>query len=198
MRRFRLSTLMLLIVIAALGIVMVVQQRRAARREAELQARLAEKDAVVNWYKAYDSELKERLATWAQRATEGEDAASLPSKRWETRMRIEMSNELVKASTVSVPAIVQRGIAAGAGRAGRGGGTLRLGGILLCRAPQPAHAEGLSCGRCGGSWPGPRGRGWSWRRSRRAWSGSTSSAWAARPPSGTSTWRRYAASSTGW
>jgi type II secretory pathway pseudopilin PulG len=40
MKRFRLSTLMLLIVIAALGVALVVQQRRAARREAELQARL--------------------------------------------------------------------------------------------------------------------------------------------------------------
>jgi type II secretory pathway pseudopilin PulG len=40
MRRFRLSTLMLLIVIAALGIALAVQQRRTARREAELQARL--------------------------------------------------------------------------------------------------------------------------------------------------------------
>jgi hypothetical protein len=40
MKRFRLSTLMLLIVIAALGIALVMQHRRAARREAELQARL--------------------------------------------------------------------------------------------------------------------------------------------------------------
>jgi hypothetical protein len=36
MRRFRLSTLMLLIVIAALSIALVVQHHRAARREAEL------------------------------------------------------------------------------------------------------------------------------------------------------------------
>jgi hypothetical protein len=41
MRRFRLSTLMLLVVITALGVALVVQERRAARREAELQARLA-------------------------------------------------------------------------------------------------------------------------------------------------------------
>jgi hypothetical protein len=40
MRRFRLSTLMLLIVVAALGVALAVQQRRAARREAELQTRL--------------------------------------------------------------------------------------------------------------------------------------------------------------
>ncbi len=69
MRRFRMSTLMLVIVIAALGVAMVVQERRAARREAELRARLAEKDALVGWYRAYDSELKERLATSARRAT---------------------------------------------------------------------------------------------------------------------------------
>ena len=42
MRRFRLSTLMLLVVIAALGVALVVQQRRSARREADLQARLAQ------------------------------------------------------------------------------------------------------------------------------------------------------------
>jgi hypothetical protein len=41
MRRFRLSTLTLLIVIAALSMALVVQHRRAARREAELRARLA-------------------------------------------------------------------------------------------------------------------------------------------------------------
>ncbi len=40
MKRFRLSTLMLLIGIAALSIALVVQQRQAARREAELQADL--------------------------------------------------------------------------------------------------------------------------------------------------------------
>ncbi len=38
MKRFRLSTLKLLIVIAALCVALVVQERRAARREAELLA----------------------------------------------------------------------------------------------------------------------------------------------------------------
>ena len=38
MRRFRLSTLMLLIAIAACCIALVVQYRRAARREAEWKA----------------------------------------------------------------------------------------------------------------------------------------------------------------
>ena len=41
MRRFRLSTLLLLIVIASLSIALAVQQRRGSRREAELQGRLA-------------------------------------------------------------------------------------------------------------------------------------------------------------
>jgi hypothetical protein len=40
MKRFRVNTLMLLIVIVALGIALVVQDRRAARREAELRTRL--------------------------------------------------------------------------------------------------------------------------------------------------------------
>jgi hypothetical protein len=40
MRRFRLSTLLLLVAIAALSIALVVQHDRAARREAELQARI--------------------------------------------------------------------------------------------------------------------------------------------------------------
>jgi hypothetical protein len=39
MKRFRLSRLMLLIVIAALGIALVVQYHRATRRQAELMSR---------------------------------------------------------------------------------------------------------------------------------------------------------------
>jgi hypothetical protein len=47
MKRFRLSTLMLLIVIAGLCVALMVQHNRAAQREAELEARLhkAEKEA---------------------------------------------------------------------------------------------------------------------------------------------------------
>jgi hypothetical protein len=41
MKRFRLSTLLLLVVIAALSLALVVQDRRAARREADLQFRYA-------------------------------------------------------------------------------------------------------------------------------------------------------------
>jgi uncharacterized protein HemX len=40
MKRFRLSTLMLLVVIVGLAIALVVQQRRAMRREENLQAEL--------------------------------------------------------------------------------------------------------------------------------------------------------------
>jgi hypothetical protein len=42
MKRYRLSTFMLLIVIAALSVALVVQNRRYARRESELLARLAQ------------------------------------------------------------------------------------------------------------------------------------------------------------
>jgi hypothetical protein len=59
MKRFRLSTLMLLIVIAALCVALVVQQRQASRREAELRVRMAEKDSQVQ-------ELKERLERLAE------------------------------------------------------------------------------------------------------------------------------------
>ncbi len=41
MKRFRLRTLMLLIVIAALCVALVVQHNRASQREPALQARLA-------------------------------------------------------------------------------------------------------------------------------------------------------------
>ena len=40
--RFRIGTLLLLVIIAALATALWVQHERAARREAELQARLAE------------------------------------------------------------------------------------------------------------------------------------------------------------
>ena len=46
MKRIRLSTLMLLIVIAALGVALVVQERRAARRETELRLEMAFREAV--------------------------------------------------------------------------------------------------------------------------------------------------------
>ena len=53
MKRFRLSTLMLLIVIAALAAAVVTQARRAARREAELQAHVADLQARLPKYVRY-------------------------------------------------------------------------------------------------------------------------------------------------
>jgi hypothetical protein len=47
MRRIRLRTFMLLVVIAALSLALMAQRQQAARREAALQARLAEANAVV-------------------------------------------------------------------------------------------------------------------------------------------------------
>ena len=49
MKRFRLSTLMLLIVIAGLCVALMVQHNRSSQREAELQIRLhkAEQEADV-------------------------------------------------------------------------------------------------------------------------------------------------------
>jgi hypothetical protein len=42
MKRFRLSTLMLLVIIAALAVALVAQGRRAAVREEQLRAQLAQ------------------------------------------------------------------------------------------------------------------------------------------------------------
>ena len=47
MKRFRLSTLILLVVIAALVCALIGERWRAARREAVLEARLAEANEVV-------------------------------------------------------------------------------------------------------------------------------------------------------
>jgi hypothetical protein len=47
MKRFRLSTLLLLVVIAALSLALVMQERRAAQREAELQLRHAVMEHIL-------------------------------------------------------------------------------------------------------------------------------------------------------
>jgi hypothetical protein len=48
MKRFRLSTLLLLIVIAALGFALAVQYQGAARREAQLRAELGQCQYNIN------------------------------------------------------------------------------------------------------------------------------------------------------
>jgi hypothetical protein len=53
MKRFRLSTLMLLVVIVGLSIALVVHQRRASRRDAELQARLNAAENKIFWLEHY-------------------------------------------------------------------------------------------------------------------------------------------------
>ena len=52
MRRIRLSTQMLLIVLAALGLALVVEYRRADRRWAEHRARFGEEDL---WWRSIDA-----------------------------------------------------------------------------------------------------------------------------------------------
>ena len=55
--KLRLSTLMLIILIVGLAVALVVQGRRAARREAEFQARL---DAAIKYNAVTKIELMER------------------------------------------------------------------------------------------------------------------------------------------
>jgi hypothetical protein len=47
MKRFRLSTLLLLVVVAAMGIALVVQHERARRWEAELRAEINRREAEL-------------------------------------------------------------------------------------------------------------------------------------------------------
>ena len=90
-----------------------------------------------------------------------------------------MANELVIASTVSVPA-------AGARRrcrcwsSGQGGRHASPGMNSSMPSITTRTRKRPISGRCGGSWAGRGAGGRAGRRSRRAWSGSTSSAWAAR------------------
>jgi hypothetical protein len=51
MRRIRLSTLMLLIVIAAQGFALALQHVRTVRRERELEAKRKEVESMISWYK---------------------------------------------------------------------------------------------------------------------------------------------------
>jgi HAMP domain-containing protein len=56
MKRFRLSTLLLLVVIAALVIALAVSQNRAAQREAELRAQLNQQN--LNAYATRNTMIK--------------------------------------------------------------------------------------------------------------------------------------------
>jgi hypothetical protein len=58
MKRFRLSTLVLLIVIAALGMDLLIQFNRAFRRDAELRARLAQPGPLFLKQQREDAELR--------------------------------------------------------------------------------------------------------------------------------------------
>ena len=58
--RLRIGTLMLLIVIVALCIALGIQERRAAHREAELRAKIAEmeQDDATRWKKMNDRRIQ--------------------------------------------------------------------------------------------------------------------------------------------
>jgi hypothetical protein len=67
MKRFRLRTLMLLIVIAALCVALVVQHNRASQREAALQARLALSWPLYMKQEAYEEAVKLSIEARNQR-----------------------------------------------------------------------------------------------------------------------------------
>ena len=61
MKRFRLSTLMLLVVIAALSTALVVQHDRALRREHGLRTKikeLEETDMMIRWHELSEHRLR--------------------------------------------------------------------------------------------------------------------------------------------
>jgi hypothetical protein len=61
MKRFRLSTLLLLVVIVALCFALGVQDRRAARREAELRAKIAklgQAEVSREWFELNERRLR--------------------------------------------------------------------------------------------------------------------------------------------
>ncbi len=84
MKQLRLSTLVLLIVIAALCVALFVQQDRASRREAELRANLAQSwpvfvkqrqfDEMMKIQHEYDVKLVRRINSRAQPQPEYWDA----------------------------------------------------------------------------------------------------------------------------
>jgi hypothetical protein len=110
MRRFRLSTLMLLIVIAALGVALVMQRRR----EADLQARLAQswplylkqqreeallRQMVVGMQRKYREELALRSPKEAQQQEREDEELNRDIEAMDQRHReVWAKKELAKAS----------------------------------------------------------------------------------------------------
>ena len=70
MKRFRLQTLMSLIVIAALCVTLIVQHNRAAQREADLQARLALSWPLYVKQQALEEAIKLSIEARSQRRLE--------------------------------------------------------------------------------------------------------------------------------
>jgi len=71
MKRFRLSTLLLLVAITALGVALVAQQERAARREAELRAKIKEwedTDTSIRWQEMNERR-RRRYGPWNDQDT---------------------------------------------------------------------------------------------------------------------------------
>jgi ketosteroid isomerase-like protein len=94
MKRFRLSTIMLLVVIAALCATVVVQQRRAAVREVELEKRVAMSELAV-------AEMAVMNRTIEKRATEIKNnkvRVSLMNETWSELQKLdkEWSAAIVK------------------------------------------------------------------------------------------------------
>ena len=74
MKRFRLSTLLLLVVIAALSLALIMQERRAARREAELQFRLVIMEHMrfqPEFQGIQQMEIQMETASWTKRLRRG-------------------------------------------------------------------------------------------------------------------------------
>ena len=109
-----------------------------------------------------------------------------------------MSSELVNVSAANGPVIVAS--ASLPELVERAGGAARFAWdeFFYAEHHNPHTQKAYHAGGEGVPGLGRGAGGRAGRRSRRAWSASTSSAWAARLPSGTCTCRRYAASSTGW
>jgi hypothetical protein len=82
MKRFRMSTLMLLVVIAALCVALLVRERRAARREAELQARVARA-----WPAYLREQARKEIANAFLEAATNNHLSTSSKKEWQAEPR---------------------------------------------------------------------------------------------------------------